>query len=416
MKKYFFILILCVFPILCYGQVPDPAPPAGSGTNRIGSSLEAMLQRHKYKVGIFRFLPALSVNTGYDSNALYLREGAVGDYYISVQPQLSVGLKLGSKAFFELDEHLNLLWYKELDQRRDIYNDTHARFVTGSQRMLVTLDGGYIDRKDTYNFELDVPLDQRRIDGGITVNYTLTDRINLSNVFRVNQTEVDADEEITQLPFDPVDRRTYLNTTQADYYLKEGLAITTSVGFGRSESLETELTTRYWSLLGGLSFHYRRLRAHGQVGYGESGRVDEPDIEDRKHLLISSNLDMQVHKRVVVGAFLNRQFEFTVLSDDVTVVTNVGGRAGVGIPITTRLSANASYSAGYRLRNDDLIIDGEPVDHEFFQRANAGLGFQIYNNLSLVGAISYYYRDSDVLEFNNERLVYSFGVGYSTTF
>jgi hypothetical protein len=144
--------------------------------------------------------------------------------------------------------------------------------------------------------------------------------------------------------------------------------------------------------------------------------VDEPDIEDRKHLLISSNLDMQVHKRVVVGAFLNRQFEFTVLSDDVTVVTNVGGRAAVGIPITTRLSANFSYSAGYRLRDDDLIIDGEPVDHEFFQRANAGLGFQIYDNLSLVGAISYYYRDSDVLEFNNERLVYSVGLGYSKTF
>ena len=112
-------------------------------------------------------MPQINLNSGYDSNALYSPSEEIGgDYFMSVAPGGSFAFRLGKSAFFVLEENLNFVYYKELDQLRDVYNTTSARLITGSRRTLLTLHGSYFNRKTGVDSEFDVPVQQKVAFGG----------------------------------------------------------------------------------------------------------------------------------------------------------------------------------------------------------------------------------------------------------
>jgi hypothetical protein len=415
MKAFLVLIILFLLvPAITFSQ-DTTEEPEEEESNRIKSAVNGMVQSHRYRIGIFRILPTLGIRSGYDSNALYEDDEPIGDYYLSVQPAANVAVKLGDSAYFALLEEVTLLWYKELDQRRDVQNNTRAQFVTGSSRMLVTVDGGYNTRKNSYDDELDIPIESKVFDTGIVVDYTLTSKIGLSNGFRYIDTDLKAEPDVAPLPFDPTDRRTYNYHSGLTYEFRRTLHLTTDLVLGRSTALETDRTTQHWSVLQGAHWLRTKLNIHGRAGYGRAGDVDS-DEASRSHFLFGVDLNYSLPKRLSVGAFVSRNFEFTALSDDVTLVTTAGGRVSISIPITDRWSADASYTAGYRYRDDNLVIEGEAIDAEFYQYITGGASYRILRNLSLVGSITYRDRESDLTVFRNDAVIYSFGVAYHTTF
>jgi hypothetical protein len=316
-------------------------------------------------------------------------------------------------------EYVNLQYYRELEQRRGIFTDTRARFVTGSKRSLWVLDGGYIERDDAYSTDIDIPLHQEIADGGLLVDQDLTERITMTNSLRFSQQNIDADPAVAQLSFDPVDRRSVFYDLGFGYLLRPRVRLTGDFNYGRSKALEEadDRTTQYFGVLIGIGLTKPKLSVGARVGIGLTDNLSgEPSEDDNQtRLLASANIDYN-YRRVTVGVFFNQRFEFTILSPDATYVTSVGARAAIRIPISDRLSFVGSYIGGYRFRHDNLVIDGEQVNNDFFQTITAGLDYKIYRELSIIGSVGYHDRDTDLTVLRNQRWIYSIGVGYNVAF
>ena len=424
MKVFLKVLLLIVFmSSIAHAQMqtapPTPPPPTvpntsedETATHRAKSAVSSMVRSHKYKLGIFRILPRLSAHSGYDSDAVFREEEFIGDYYINAEPAASVAVKLGSRAYVELLEQLSFVYYKELDERRDIFNTTHGRFVTGTERLLTTFDAGYYNRNSPVDEEIDIPIEHKVITGGVNVGYDLSYRIDLLGHVNVSQSEYEAQEELNEFLPKPFDRRSLSVGTGINYRLRENLALTGDFTTAYSESLESDRTSSAWSVLGGVGIRRRRLLGNVNLGFGRSGQTG---ADKRNTFLVNMNLNYQVSRRVTAGLFVGRYQSFSGLVDANVRITTTGGVRST-VRLTSRLSLSGSFSIGQNDFGDELIINGEVVDKDYFQRGQLTLGYRIISNLVVNGGILYLDRNSDIRVLDRDRVAFILGLGYSTTF
>jgi hypothetical protein len=401
--------IFCLFSSFLYGQAgnTDLDFPE-ERRNRAESTVEGMTAAHKYKLGILRIRPEFSLNSGYDSNALLRDEQEIGDYFITAVPGASVGTRLGRTAFLRLIEEVSFVYYKKLDQRRDIFNATRGELLTGTSRMLVTIDGGYLKRKSPLDDELDVPVDQERSDAGVGIEYTLTRKMDLRSSARFVRTELEFDEEINDLQINLRDTRAMFIGLGLDHHLKNTIAIATDFTVGRSEDLESERITTFWSVLGGLEFTARRLVGRAQFGYGSS---DSEEENSRDSFLMDLGLDFILGRRTQIGVFLNRRYQFSVFLDNGLRLTTLGG-VRASVPISSRVSLSGSYGIG-KHDYDDQLIDGVIITKDNFQKADLGFDIRVIHNLILRMGGTYINRDTDIPGLDKEQLTYGIGIGYT---
>jgi hypothetical protein len=419
MKMFFAVFLLVVFTSFSlYAEAPQvktaELPPTTANEEQnswIRAAVSGMVKSHKYKVGIFRILPTLSANTGYDSDAVFIQDDFVGDYYFSAAPAAAVGVKLGNRAYVELIERLTFLYYKELDQRRDIYNSTRGRFVTGSSRMLATVEGGYYRRNAPVDEEFDVPVEHSISDGGINLAYGLSSRMNLNGDFRVSQSEYEAQEDLNQFIPKPLNRRTYSLGTGMFYSLRDNLRLTADVNVGRSTSLETDIHTTTWGLFGGLGITGRKLAGDLRLGFGQ-GRSQ--DRNTRNTVLVAATVDVRVKPRWLIGASLTRHQTFSDFVDTGIRVTTAAGVHST-VQLVKRLSVSGSFTIGRNDYEDDLILNGVVIEEDNYYRSQLTVGYAIIRNLTLSAGALYYNRDTDISVFRRDRLTFIIGLGYSTT-
>jgi hypothetical protein len=399
------------FNSICRGQATQSSSD-NQETGRTEAAIDSFLQSHKYKLGIFRIQPHLSIGGGYDSNALYTDEQEpVGDVFVSVIPGASVGLKFGHQAIFRVIEDVDLLWYKELDQRRDIFNTTRAEFITGTDRMLANFSGGYRKRKRPIDEELDVPVENTTIDGGVDVDYTLTQRINLVSNFRINNSETNPIEEVNlDLPEISSHRSTLAGGGLA-YAIRRSINVTANLHYVHSLSLETDATSNSWGTIFGVSFARTNVVGHIGAGYGQA---DSGQDQKQTTYLIDGNIDFRLTAKLSAGAFATRNYQVSSLLDNAFRLTTVGG-VRISFPVTRRISAHANYSVG---KNDygNNTVDGQIVNTDNFQNASAGISTRIYKSLSLALGVSYLKRDTDITSLQKDRFTYDVGIRYSTGF
>jgi Uncharacterized protein conserved in bacteria (DUF2320). len=386
----------------------ETTPPQG----RTEKEIDAMVQQHKLRLGILRIQPILRLRTGYDNNALFRGNHIEGDYFAAATPGASVGVKIGHRAFVRAIEQVEFLYYHKFHERRDIYPITRGEVITGSDNVLVRLLGGYVRRKDVIDLdeEIDVPVDRRIIDGRMTVTHPLTQRMSLSHSVGVVRHEYIQDSEFGSLFLNLRNHQTYNFTNGFEYAYKQDLSFIGDFTIGHSRDLDSDQSSNFWSVLGGIRFVKSSFTGSIRAGFGEGDTGEE---RRRHRFLIDGTVERQLGRRLQLGAFASRKYETSAfLSSGFRVTTIAGIHAHV--PLVNRLSINGSLAGGVNDYGNNLI-EGQPVKNDHFLRTSAFLSVRVYRRLALHFGGTYTHRDTQVSIFNRKRFTYLIGFGYSFT-
>jgi len=415
MRKTFFLFLLgmIVLSAQAFCQSGRENELGWYEENRIERAVDSFVQSHKHRLGPFRFQPRLSIRGGFDSNTVFgnQKSNLEDDFFVSVVPGISGGLRFGSRAYFKILQDYDFIYYFKNEQRRDIFGTTLAQFVTGTPKVLVTIEGGYSRRKDQVNQEIDEPIEHKLIDGNVIVEYSISPKIDFRHIFGVQDTIFIETEATQNAGLQLFDRRTYSFLTGAGYLLKRTLRLRGDVDFHRSETLDTNQVTNTVQVIGGIDMRRERLGAGFEAGIGSS---KPENAASRHNFLLEGRVDYLLTRRMTVGGYARRRYDFSFLSDVTTTVVSEGG-VHFNTSLATRLSLSGDYRFG---RNDygDQIIAGVVVDHDTFQQANLSLGIQTVKYLWLRPGIRYINRNTAIPGLDKSDFFWFIGLGFGYSF
>lgn len=395
------LFLFCLLPQYLTAQDQEPEV-------KIADALDRMLNEHPHRWAIFWIQPQLRIGSGYDSNALYRTSQEIGDYFVSVAPEGSIGLRFGSRAFLVVDENLNFLYYNNLEQRRDIFNTTRARFTTGSRKTLFTLRGSYASKKDVIDSEFDIPGQQKRTTGGADLEISVAPKFDLGVRFNVSQNLYAQDPEIVSLYPPPPDNTIFNYGGSLDYKIRPQIFVSFDGGVSRTEFLDTDRYRNSVRTSAGLRFATDPIRGQIRFGYVQT---DTSQVRDTKlrSLLIDAGLSFLIRGRTKVSTFVTRNHEVSRLGEGNFRITTQGGVA-VDMPLGPKIGVDGSFRIG---KNDYGRAGLAPQDN--FQNVGGGFNYFLVRNLALRGGLTYYRRESNFSIVVKDRVTYDVGIRYVLT-
>jgi hypothetical protein len=372
---------------------------------KIGDAMDSMLDNHPYRLWIFRVLPQVRINSGYDSNGLYSVTGEVGDYFVSAAPGGSFALRLGSRAFLVLEEDLNFVYYQELEQRRDIFNRTALRFTTGSRKTLLSLFGGYVSKKEPVDSEFDRPAQQKTISGGSRFEVGLTPKLNLLLNVSAVQNLYQQDPEIISIFPPPPDHNIFGFGTLFDYRVHPRFALLAGSDLSRTEFLDFDDDRNSIRFFGGVRLIGPSSRGQVRLGLRQTDG-ETPEEPDLSSFFADGSVTFLIRESTRIGFFIRRDHDVSRIGIGNFRITTEGGVRG-SFPIARNLFGDGSYRIG---KNDygRQVLFGK--DH--FQTAGAGLNFRFQQDLILRGGLSYYRRVRGEPSVITDRIAYEIGINY----
>ena len=411
MKIFLYELILVLtLPIGLFGQT-------GSNTY---SAVDQMIATHPIRFSIFRIQPRLSVGSGYDSNAFGAADvftaSEIGDYYASVSPGGSLAVKFGRRAFIELNEDVTFLYYRDLEQLRDIFNTTSLRFVTGSHKLLLALGGGYLKRKGPINNEFDIPAIQESSSGNAELTLALFRKTDLRFAFDVGQSSYERDENIfTSIP-PPPDSRTIGYGAAMEQLVGRKIHFTVEASAGttefraESESENFDPRSDFRRVLTGLVFWGNRLVGRATIGFGqtESTRKEEGAFND---FLINTDVDYKIGRRLAIGFFAQRNRAVSALLRDNFRIYTEGGFRG-SIPLSRRFFVDGEFTIGKNDYGNQQVFLQQPVIKDTYRQMDAGFNLILLKSLVLRIGGTHLSRDSNIDLLTKERFTYEIGLSF----
>jgi hypothetical protein len=395
---------------MLYAQTNITQPSIEQPEDRTKAAVEALANSYPLRFGVLRILPRLTLNSGYDSNALFTENEVIGDYFVSASPGADVGVKLGHRAFVRVLEDLTFLYYRKIDQRRDIFNGTKADITTGNSKIIAVINGSYVKRKAPVDEEIDIPVENANTTAGVGFSYFLGTRLNFRPGIQWSQTTFDLSNEVNDIALSLNDHRVLSGLFGLDYLFSPKLQFTGDFRLGRNTSNDVDQTNIFWNALFGARF--TGLRLLGSVAAGV-GQANFGDTRKRNTFLIDASLDYQVNNRLGVGGMASRQYETSAFLTDSLRLTTQGG-VRTSVRITKRLSANAGYKVGVNDYGNSMVA-GQQVNNDHFESAFLGGSFRIFKSLAIRVSGNYNKRDSDIRLLNKRRFTYEVGLGFSYT-
>jgi hypothetical protein len=148
----------------------------GIGTSGMAQSVDLIsseldgVRRGFFRLGAFYVTPALNFSSGYDSNALSTSL-AESDVTARIGPGVRLAVPLGETAFFDVDQEVDYVYYKEQLDLRRFYDVTRVGAGIGSRRLLFKVADGFRDETGRPTTEFDFPVRQRsnQLDGTLDV-------------------------------------------------------------------------------------------------------------------------------------------------------------------------------------------------------------------------------------------------------
>ncbi len=133
--------------------------------------IDRALELTRWQAGPFRLTPQIRIGGGYDSNATSSAEFPVEDLTLLVAPGIRAVVPVGNKGLVDLFQENGFVYYRELEQLRDITNWTRARGAIGGRDFVLEARGEYQTGKVRPSSELDIPLDQdiRRLGADLNI-------------------------------------------------------------------------------------------------------------------------------------------------------------------------------------------------------------------------------------------------------
>ena len=376
--------------------------------SRIASAVEGFMSTHKYKLGIIRVLPVGSLRAGYDTNALYTQEDPITDYYIETMVGASIGMKFGHAAYLRIIEQFTFLYYKELDQRRDIFNTTRAEFVTGTGETLITFRGGYLSNREPLNNEVDIPVDTKSWDLGVLVDHTLTSKLDLVGSFDFNHIRYEPIEGVAPgIPPLSTGTRSYTFGAGVHYWLSDTFKITTDGYAGYAYDVESDFSSTYWSFLGGVRFTKRRWAGHARGGIGQS----DTGNGSQSTYLMSGDVTYLIGKRLSVGFGASRNYQLSGFASGAYYIQTQGD-FHFSVPVIERVSVSGSYTFG---ENDygDVPVNNQIIDSDTYRSARLTANVRVVWRFYVVTGVEYYKRDSNIPGLSKELTNFLLGFGIS---
>lgn len=405
MKKMSLILIfVAILPAISRAQETAP--------NKIEDAIHDMLEQHPVRVGIFWLQPKLNVFSGYDSNALYSPELQVGDYFASISPGGDFALRLGRRGYVSVAEDLTFLYYRDLDQRRDIYNTTSGRFVTGNRKMLLEIAASHLKQKAPINSEFDIPANQTLNSGLGSFTFAIRRTTDFIADYSILQAEYQAAEGIPTTTSVPDDHRTIRASLGITEHFRNGMQFTFEGARGNTKLLKKDVNNKstFWDIFPRFGFSSKRLFGQLKVGYRQTKEFD-PASSSHNDVIVDTSLDYRVTHTVTIGGFAYRDRSVSSLFPDTLLLITEGGIRG-RFPVVTRVYGDGEFSVGNNDYGNQPLSSGEIVTKDNFRNGDLGLNYELTPQLTIRGGVQYWKRDSNLSEFQKDRFTYDIGLKF----
>lgn len=413
--------VLFLFSVTASAQVVPKEEKKPEGLMEV--KIEQALQNTLFRAGIFYVQPGLNIFGQYDSNGLSSADNPQADYNFQAVPSVLVLLPFKSRALFELNEAVQFIYYKELEDLRGVFNTTTARFTMGGRRVLFTISDDFHIERIRPTQEFDFPVDQRR--NNLFSSFTLglgersaleagilfsTDRI-LEDI--VNPTGIPLSDF-----FDRTETRglVELRRSVSERTAFVGNFYYEVINFAE-QSVQPDATT--WALRGGFAFQARG-NITGQALLGFKRLVpDVADLPDFNGIVGSGLVRVRIGERTTLGIDYSRDAKPSVTGENwFFIESRIIPSIEYYITRSFSVFADAGYGKNsYEAPGEIVGADGQPTigeikDDSFY----AGLGFRyrIKNYWNVFVSGNTYSRDSNLPRSEKNR--YLISAGLTTSF
>jgi hypothetical protein len=417
------ILLLVSISGLASAQVVPNAQKKPEGLMEV--LIDQALQNTLFRAGIFYVQPNLNIFGQYDSNGLSLADtdNPESDYNFQAVPSILVYLPFQSRALLEIDEAVQFIYYRELQDLNGVFNSTRAKFTIGGRRVLFTISDDFHYERIRPTQEFDFPANSRTNNFFSSFTLGLGERSALEAGFTSSTDRITEDiVNPTGIPlsdfFDRTENRAFVELRRS---ISERTAFVTNVYYEKlnfaEESVQPDAST--WALQGGFSFQARgNITGQALIGYKHL----EPDVAglpDYNGIIGSGSVRVRVGERTTIGIDYARDVQPSVSAENwffiesrvipsieffVTRELSVYGAIGFG--------KNSYELPGEIIGDNGELTIGEIKDDSTY--ADLGVRYKIKNYWNVYVAGNWLTRDSNFPRSEKDRYLISWGI--STAF
>jgi hypothetical protein len=404
-------------------STPSPSP------DLIQQEIDAAIASSRWEVGPFRLSPRLGLGVGYDSNGAYLSESQaqaeseseqpVSDLRAVASPGILATVPLGNRALIWASQDFNVLYYKELDDLRDLLSTTGLGGAVGGRKLIFRLQDRFGKQKTGVTSEFDIPTDQEWNELQGSIGFALGSRHLLDVTYHLSTLRI-LDEEI-EVGGTPVESLLDRDETTYGMVLSRRLSRKTSLifeGFFERYDFEDDASGRdgdAYGVLGGFSFNpTTNLQGDARLGY----KRIIPDVAsqaDFQGLIGAVNFTVALGERLRPQLLYSRGAVPSVTDNNWYFIENRFG-GSLEISLTDWLSVGPgavvgrnTYPRPSEFENEDGELVREPIADDF-QTYSLNFTFRLTGAWSFGIGTSYLLRDSNVPDFNKERWVLNLGI------
>jgi hypothetical protein len=419
--------ILAVLAFVCFGGLAsaqvvqnEEKKPEGLMENLIDQALQNTL----FRAGIFYIQPNLSLFGQYDSNALSLPDNtAQSDYDFQAVPSALIYLPFQSRALLEIDEAVQFIYYRDLNDLSGVFNSTRAKFTIGGRRVLFTIGDEFHIERVRLTQEFDFPVNQRRNDFFSSFTLGLGERSALEAGIQLSTDRITEDiVNPTGIPlsdfFDRTENRAFVEFRRS---VSERTAFVTNVYYENINFAEQSVQpdAKTWALQGGFSFQARgNITGQALIGYKHL----EPDVNglpDYNGIVGSGSVRVRVGERTTLGIDYVRDAQPSVSGQNWFFIES-RIIPSIEFYITRSLSVFGDIGFGhnsYELPGEIIGDNGEPTIGEIKDDstyADLGFRYKIKNYWNVFVNGSWFSRNSNFPVSEKNR--YTISGGISTSF
>lgn len=381
--------------------------------------IDDALATSRFRAGPFRLTPTLRVGGGSDSNPLS-RPGPdpVEDVRFSVGPGVLGVVPMSNKALIELYEEVNFVYYRDLEQLRDVFNITRGQASLGGRDFVLHGRGELRTGQARPTSELDVPLNQDTADVGAGLDVALgsAQQLNLSydnSRFRYQEAGEDVGVSVPNL----LDRTEEAYRAQFERYVT---ATTSAVVEGLYDVIDyvddsTQRDGRGYGALGGLVFSPRGdVRGQAMIGYKRL----TPDVTTQAEfsgLIGSADVTFPLGNRFRVRGLYARDTRPSILENNWFFVENrFGGSVDVYLAERWFVRPSAvlgtnTYPRATTFVNSEGRLVTEVVRDDF-QIYGFSINYELTPDVVLSVGGEQQLRDSNLPRFDKDRTLFNVGL------
>jgi hypothetical protein len=381
--------------------------------------IDTALEGSLWEAGAFRLTPSLRIGGGYDSNGFSSAEFPVGDVRVAVAPGIRAVVPIRKRALFDVSEEVNLVYYKKLEDLRDIFGVTRVGGAVGGDRLLVKAWNEFRQEKTRPSSEFDFPTKQRTNVFDASFGMALGWRQELTFTYE-NRLIMLLDSGPA---LDDILVENRLNRTEHDYRLRLTRRLTAKTsavfeGFYTFLDFDDESLQRNadeLGVVGGITFA-PKTNVDGQALLGYKRIIPKAGFQaDYNGLIGSVNVGMDLGRRYRLTVLYTRDAVPSVLENNWYFIENrIGG--SFEIYLMQKFSVTPGVVVGqnnYPRPEERVNEEGELVEVEIsdrFETYSLSLNFHVSPKWTVSVRGDYRRRDSNVRVFTKDRFLINFGV------